>query len=462
MLCAVPALVASGLFAIAQTVYGAIGPAFYGTRTTFMTLLMMAVGRIKRPEALKEHDPQALGRVLGLDRAPEVKTVRRKLAMGLGGALALMTVLGAFQLIFVEKPDPDCWTARVSRPTLRLPGGEGREGDEMTVGEPLTTEDADAARAALRRAVRVAAGLESSADHPFAARLDAFLALEATEVLREVDALLAGPRAGAGLEQLRRCGALAAFLPEVQALVGLHEDTARSVAPGRNDYAHKDVWAHTCKVVDQSLAEPVLRWAALLHDVGKARTRTVEPDGTVHFLGHAEVGARMARRILRRFGVPAERSAAIRFLVLHHLRAAQYAETWTDSAVRRFALEMEGHLDALLALSRADITTRRAARLAEGLRSLDELERRVHEIREADSRPVALPKGLGNALIEAFGLSPGPVVGKLRRAIEEAAERGALPMQAEPEVYIAWAREHLGHLLPPAEAGEKAPEEAGG
>ncbi|MBI5488209.1 MAG: HD domain-containing protein [Deltaproteobacteria bacterium] len=320
----------------------------------------------------------------------------------------------------------------------------------MTASEPPTTEDTDAARAALRRAVRVAAGLESCADHPFVPRTDAFLALEQTEVLRELDSLLAGPQAGSGLEQLRRCGALAAFLPEVQALVGLHEDTARAAAAGRSDYAHKDVWAHTCKVVDQSVPEPVVRWAALLHDVGKARTRTVEADGTVHFLGHAEMGARMAKRILRRFGVTPERAAAIRFLVLHHLRAAQYDDTWTDSAVRRFAREMEGQLDALLALSRADITTLRAARRAEGLHALDILERRVKEIREADAKPVPLPKGLGTALIEAFSLAPGPVVGTLRRAIEEAAERGELPMQAEPEVYVAWAREHLAHLLPHA------------
>ncbi|HKM56560.1 MAG TPA: hypothetical protein VJY33_24360 [Isosphaeraceae bacterium] len=79
ILFAVPLLVASGIFQIAQKLYGEIGPAFYGTRTTLMSLLVMALGRIKRPEALKEHDPQALGRLLGLDRAPEVKTLRRKL-----------------------------------------------------------------------------------------------------------------------------------------------------------------------------------------------------------------------------------------------------------------------------------------------------------------------------------------------------------------------------------------------
>ena len=79
VLCALPLLVASGIFTSANKLYGEIGPAFYGLRTILLTLLLMALWRIKRPEALKEHDPQSLGRVLGLDRAPEIKTVRRKL-----------------------------------------------------------------------------------------------------------------------------------------------------------------------------------------------------------------------------------------------------------------------------------------------------------------------------------------------------------------------------------------------
>jgi transposase len=79
VLCALPALSASGIFRAAHKLYGEIGPSFYGLRTTLLTLLLMALLRIKRPEALKEHDPQILGRLLGLDRAPEVKTLRRKL-----------------------------------------------------------------------------------------------------------------------------------------------------------------------------------------------------------------------------------------------------------------------------------------------------------------------------------------------------------------------------------------------
>jgi hypothetical protein len=80
VLLALPVLVASGVFECAQKIYGSLGPAFYGLRTSLLTLLLMALWRIKPPEGLKEHSPQDLGRVLGLDRAPEVKTLRRKLA----------------------------------------------------------------------------------------------------------------------------------------------------------------------------------------------------------------------------------------------------------------------------------------------------------------------------------------------------------------------------------------------
>ncbi len=77
---ALPVLVVSGVFECPQKIYGSLGPAFYGLRTSLLTLLLMALWRIKRPEGLKEYSPQDLGRVLGLDRAPEVKTLRRKLA----------------------------------------------------------------------------------------------------------------------------------------------------------------------------------------------------------------------------------------------------------------------------------------------------------------------------------------------------------------------------------------------
>jgi transposase len=106
VLLALPALVQSGVFACAQTVYGSLGPAFYGLRTSLLTLLLMALWRIKRPEGIKEHCPQALGRIIGLDRAPEVKTLRRKLAR-----LALCARAAAFGRALAQRRVDRCATA---------------------------------------------------------------------------------------------------------------------------------------------------------------------------------------------------------------------------------------------------------------------------------------------------------------------------------------------------------------
>lgn len=323
---------------------------------------------------------------------------------------------------------------------------------------PVAREETDRARAAIRRAVLAAYGdPQARAAPPGPVSPAAWVALEPVEVGRELGALLMGPHAGDGLDDLFACGALGALLPEAAAMAGLHEEPIESdrSAQRRGRYRHKDLWAHTKKVVDQSARSPAVRWAALLHDIGKVETRSVNDRGEVHFLGHAEVGAAIARRILRRLGVSQDLARTVRFLVRHHLRANQYDPSWTDSAVRRFARETAEHLEDLLALSRADITTQRPARRREGLESLDELERRIREVIAADSKPVPLPKGLGTALIETFRLAPGPIVGKLRRAIEEAARRGDVAMQAPYDVYIAYAREHLGDLL--SEAGVPPP-----
>ena len=131
---------------------------------------------------------------------------------------------------------------------------------------------------------------------------------------------------------------------------------------GDGEWLHKDVWKHTKQVVRQAEPRLEVRWAALLHDIGKIRTRSISPAGEVHFFGHAEVGARMFDRIDRRiplFAADAALKKSVRFLILHHLRASQYDASWTDSAVRRFAKDVGPALDDLLCLSRADITTKR-------------------------------------------------------------------------------------------------------
>ena len=148
-----------------------------------------------------------------------------------------------------------------------------------------------------------------------------------------------------------------------------------------------------------------VRWAALLHDIGKVKTRSIAPNGEVHFFGHAEVGARMFDKIDRRLPLFAKDEAlkgTVRALILHHLRASQYDASWTDSAVRRFAKEMGELLGDLLDLSRADITTKRPEKKRKGLRQISELADRVRKVQEEDALVPPLPGGIGDAIMTAF------------------------------------------------------------
>jgi poly(A) polymerase len=192
-----------------------------------------------------------------------------------------------------------------------------------------------------------------------------------------------------------------------------------------------------------------VRWAALLHDIGKLKTRSLAEDGEVHFFGHAEVGARMFERLHRRlplFAHEPELRERVHFLILHHLRASQYATSWTDSAVRRFAREMGAHLGVLVELSRADITTKRPERRRRGLRLIEDLCQRVRELAELDAKQPPLPSGIGNVLMEAFGLPPSRLIGDIRRVLEQKIEDGELPARAEPEVYVEYVRAHRDEL----------------
>ena len=180
----------------------------------------------------------------------------------------------------------------------------------------------------------------------------------------------------AALEWMQQAGILRVLFPELEATVDLVQETGRQ---------HKDVWAHTKQVVKQTVRRPLVRWAALLHDIGKVPTRTFTPDG-VHFHGHAEVGARMFDKVHSRFAFARDERQTIRFLVKHHLRTNQYSEQWTDSAVRRFHREMGPHMIDLLDLSRADITSKRPGRRKQLLEQISALSERVDVLVEPRTR----------------------------------------------------------------------------
>jgi poly(A) polymerase len=229
------------------------------------------------------------------------------------------------------------------------------------------------------------------------------------------------------LEWMHQVGILRVLFPELEATVDLVQE------PGRQ---HKDVWAHTKQVVKQTVRRPLVRWAALLHDIGKVPTRTFTDDG-VHFHGHAEVGARMFDRIVQRLAFARDDRQTIRFLVKHHLRTNQYSEQWTDSAVRRFHREMGPHMTDLLDLSRADITSKRPGRRKQLLEQISALADRAYVLAEQDAKLPPLPGGVGNAIMTAFELPPSRLIGDLKRLLEASIATGELEARREDAYYVA-------------------------
>ena len=276
-------------------------------------------------------------------------------------------------------------------------------------------------------------GTLPSAEIAAAARAAAPLAAELPpdRVRDALSAVLMGKALDVGLQWMHEAGLLGVLLPELEATVEFSQEAGRR---------HKDVWEHTKQVVRQTVPHPLTRWAALLHDIGKVRTRVLLPDGRVTFHGHAEVGARMFDPIAKRLAFGKPDRAKIRFLILHHLRANAYEPAWTDAAVRRFDHEMGEHLDDLLDLSRADVTSRRPGRRQEAAANIHALKERILAIRALDARVPPLPPGLGNAIMEAFGLPPSKRIGELRQLCEDAVERGELEERREAAYYVEYLR----------------------
>lgn len=246
----------------------------------------------------------------------------------------------------------------------------------------------------------------------------------------ELDQLLLSSDVIERLEALNLCGTLAQQFPEVQAMVGF----------GGGDTGHKDLWGHTKQVVAQTIRIPHLRWAALFHDVGKPQCFTRE-NGEVSFHLHESMSARLFNKAASRTSLfSSEERERIHFLILHLGNVEAYHPSWTDSAVRRLRTDSKGHLDDLIALARADITTKRKDRRERHLRRMKELKDRVDDLTTLDSIPPALPTGLGLRVTAEFGIPPGPALGRVLGLLKVEIEAGRLPRQADPQVLVDYIR----------------------
>ncbi len=219
----------------------------------------------------------------------------------------------------------------------------------------------------------------------------------------ELDKLMVVDRPGAGLWFLVDTGLSDEFLPELRAL-SLEQDPI---------HRHKDVLGHTIAVVEKTRPDKILRLAALLHDIGKPKTRSIGPEG-VSFHHHEVVGARMADTRLRALRYPLDEAADITRLVELHLRFHGFGTGWSDSAVRRYARDAGPLLERLNELTRCDCTTRNQRRADELARRMDELEERIAVLREQEELDAIRPDLDGNQIMEQLGIGPSRAVGQAR------------------------------------------------
>jgi poly(A) polymerase len=249
----------------------------------------------------------------------------------------------------------------------------------------------------------------------------------------EMDKLLTGERAGAGLELLVATGLADGFLPELPALQ-LEQDPI---------HKHKDVLHHTFAVVENcDPRDLTLRLAALLHDIGKPKTRAITPEG-VQFHHHEVVGARMAEEILRRLRYPTEIVNDVRRLVELHLRFHGYGDGWSDSAVRRYVRDAGPLLDRLNQLTKADVTTANRFRAKQFHASMDDLEERIARLAEQENLDAMRPALDGRQIMEHLRIEPGPLVGQAREYLmEQRLERGPVSDEEAFAMLDAWAAEH--------------------
>src|SRR4051812_18938867 len=293
------------------------------------------------------------------------------------------------------------------------------------------------------RAARFAAQLEFDVSAEAVTAIESMstrLAIVSAERVRdELTKLLLGVRPRAGLQLLVDSGLAEQCLPELAKLKETVDEHGR----------HKDVYAHTLTVLEQAIAletdgpDLVLRLAALLHDVGKPKTKSIGPGGKVSFHHHEVVGRDMTRQRLADLRYPKDVVEDVSRLVELHLRFHGYSQgEWTDSAVRRYVRDAGPLLDRLHKLTRSDCTTRNAAKARALAAAYDSLEGRIAELAAREDLDRLRPALDGNEIMAVLGIGPGPAVGSAYRYLMQVRiDEGELGHDEAVAVLRRWAEE---------------------
>ena len=234
--------------------------------------------------------------------------------------------------------------------------------------------------------------------------------------------ILQSPKPSVGLNLMYLTGVMDVVFPEVSKMAGIEQ---------RKDYHHKDVFYHTLEVVDNiaDLTEDVwLRFAALVHDIAKPKTKKfIEGTGWT-FHGHEEVGAKMMSKIFERMRFPNDKLEYVEKLIRLHLRPAALAnQEATDSAIRRLAAEAGNELIDLFKLCRADITSKNLQKVKRYEKNFDLVEKRIIEVQERDNLRNFQSPVRGDEIMSICNIEPSKLVGIIKKKIEDAILDGVIP-----------------------------------
>lgn len=289
---------------------------------------------------------------------------------------------------------------------------------------PQITFDDDPLR--ILRAIRFASQLNFILDESLknaARELAGRLTIISQErITDEFFKILSAHKPSVGIELLYETGVLNIIFPEVANLAGVEQ---------RKEYHHKDVFKHTCMVVDnisENTQNVWLRFAALMHDIAKPLTKRFVDDIGWTFYGHDEMGARMMDAIFQKLKLPLSNLDYVKKMVRLHLRPiALVDEEVTDSAIRRLIVSAGEDLEDLIILCRADITSKNPLKVSKYLSNYDKVMDKVREVQEKDKLRAFQSPVRGDEIMKICKLPPSKKVGEIKQAIEDAILDGIIP-----------------------------------
>ena len=294
--------------------------------------------------------------------------------------------------------------------------------------DPLITFDDDPLR--ILRAYRFASQLNFNVDEKINSAAesmrDRLKIVSQERITDEFLKILKSDMPSVGIKLLYKSKVLEIIFPEVDVMGGVEQ---------REEYHHKDVFLHTCEVVD-NISEKTdnvwLRFAALVHDIAKPQTKKfIEGTGWT-FHGHEEMGARMMAKIFRRMKLPLNKLDYVEKLVRLHLRPiALVNDDVTDSAIRRLIVAAGDDLDDLITLCRADITSKNPEKVNKYLSNYETVVKKVFEVEEKDRLRSFQSPVSGEVIMQVCNLKPSQKVGEIKKAIEEAILDGIIPNDYE-------------------------------